>query len=310
MIEIRTDPISKKIVIINDIREHSSKLKREDFATQKCVFCKGNEQSTPMEIDRVSDKKGWSIRVFPNKFPILTLQKFKQLKKGLYESYKGHGKNEVIVLTPKHNKNSTNFDTKKWFSCLKMYKKRFEDNSKLDGIKYVQLYQNEGVMAGASLKHAHAQLLAIPFIPKIIKIEAKSCKEKLCCKMIKKELKSNRLIFKNKEFIAFTNFASRFPYESHIYPFKHIKSIKQLSEQDLYDLAEVIFVLLKSYSKILKPFDFNMVFHNAPKNSDFHFHIEIYPQINKWASVEYGTNIVVNNISPETASKRLRSHLK
>jgi UDPglucose--hexose-1-phosphate uridylyltransferase len=56
--------------------------------------------------------------------------------------------------------------------------------------------------------------------------------------------------------------------------------------------------------------DFNLVVHNAPRNSDYHFHIEFYPKLSKFAGVELGTDISVNTVSPETSAKKLRGALK
>jgi UDPglucose--hexose-1-phosphate uridylyltransferase len=148
------------------------------------------------------------------------------------------------------------------------------------------------------------------FIPEKILVESDSFRKRLCCKMIKKELNSNRLIFKNKDFIMFTNFASRFPYEVHIYPIKHVMSFTVLKDDSLHSLAECIHILMKAYKKFFKRLNFNFVLHNAPKNRDYHFHFEVYPRQNKQGAVETGLNIFVNSVSPEKAAKDLRGVLK
>ncbi len=314
MIQIREDLISKRKVIINETRRLRPPAIEEEGKKKKkkrvlCVFCPGNEHKTPLELSRTGTDKKWSIRVFQNKYPILSLQRYKQLKNGLNKSWKGHGNNEVIVLTPDNYETPFEFNTKKWFEVLKMYQERISQNFLPQEIKHVLLLHNQGPKSGATIGHSHSQLISFPFIPDVIRKEVKSCGEKLCCKMINQELKSNRLVFKNKDFIVFANFASRFPFETHLYPRKHVKSITELSDELIHSLAETIHSLMQVYSKEFKKLDYNFVIHNAPKSSDYHFHIEFYPQINKFAGVEYGVGVNVNNVSPETAAKVLRGML-
>ncbi|VVB75683.1 Uncharacterised protein [Candidatus Tiddalikarchaeum anstoanum] len=311
MIEIRVDPLSKYNVIINETRAFRPEEYVENkIKTTNCLFCAGNENLTPPEISRVGTSKIWSVRVIPNKFPILTLQKFKELSEGVFESYKGHGNNEIIILTPNDDEHTISFPIKKWFECLKVYKERFEANSKLEEVEYVLIFHNEGSKAGASIKHSHSQVVALPFIPHIILNEAEGCSNQVCCNMINEELKSNRLVFKNNDFVVFTNFASRFPYETHIYPLMHTRSISNMTDDVLYKLAEALSVVMKAYSKLFKNMDFNFVLHNAPKNLEYHFHIEIYPQFNKYAGLEYGTGVIVNDVSPENSGPKLREAIK
>ncbi|MBN1923786.1 MAG: hypothetical protein JW791_03430 [Nanoarchaeota archaeon] len=312
MIEIREDLISKRKVIINEtrsLRPHNIQEPDSKKRDRVCVFCPGNEQKTPPELSRTGTEKKWTIRVFPNKYPILTLQRYKQLKNNSFKSWKGHGNNEVIVLTPDNEENPFNFSLSKWFEIIKMYQERISHNFMPQEIKYVLLFHNQGPKSGASISHAHSQLASFPFIPDVIRKEAGSCSKKLCCEMISYELKQNRLVFKNKDFIVFCNYASRFPFETHIYPVKHVKSITLLSDELVHSLSEVLLRLMKVFKKVFGGLDYNFVIHDAPKNKDYHFHIEFYPQILKFAGVEYGADVNVNNISPETAAKILRGVL-
>ncbi len=284
---MRIDPISKREVIISEIRAKRPDEFNEKEHTKKdiCVFCPGNEDKTPAELYRVGNKV-WRIRVFPNKFPITECH-------------------EVIVLCRDH-KDPLTFSSKKWEEVFQTYKERFSANKCNN--KYILIFHNNGAKAGASISHPHSQLVGFDFIPDIIKKESESCKEKLCCEMIKKESRSKKKIYSNKEFIAFTNYASRFPYEVHIYPKKHIKSIDEVKDMGL--LAEVMEKVMKAYKRLFKSLDFNFVLHNAPKEMDYHFHIEIYPRIKSDAGVEYGTDVGVNIVKPETAANYLKEAIQ
>ncbi len=310
MIEIREDPITKDKVIINETRNFRPKKYEKEKVKGKekkeCFFCRSNEKLTPPTIYR--DKKEWTIRSFENKFPILNLQKFKQLKKGFYNSWKGHGFSEVFVTTQKHNEYVFDFSASKWADIIYALNDRVEELEKLEDIKYVLVFHNHGKEGGASIKHSHFQILAMPIIPPVIKKESEVIKDKKCgfCKLVNKELSENRIVFKNEDFVAFTNYASKFPYEVHIYSIEHIKNLQSLDEEQIFQLSECLNKVFNGYKKIFNNLSINSCFHISPKNKNFHMHIEIYPRINKFAGVELGAEVYVNTKSPEKAAKELR----
>jgi UDPglucose--hexose-1-phosphate uridylyltransferase len=184
---------------------------------------------------------------------------------------------------------------------LKVYKKRtaelFQDR------EYVQIFKNHGPNAGTSLVHSHTQLGAIDFIPPIIEDEIRnSTNEQGCeyCKIIEKEKNSDREIAETDSFVSFCPYAPRFNFESWIFPKKHIKSIVELNDEQLYELATIIKKIILKLAELNA--SYNMVLHCAPRGKDLHFHIEILPRIAKHAGMELGTGVIINSISPEDAA--------
>ena len=83
--ELRRDPISGRWVIISSARgkRPAVAMPRQEEELQevreRCPFCYGNEQKTPPEVlaYRVNgghNQAGWSLRVIPNKFPVLGIE--------------------------------------------------------------------------------------------------------------------------------------------------------------------------------------------------------------------------------------------
>ena len=66
---------------------------------------------------------------------------------------------------------------------------------------------------------------------------AKKYKKCAYCEIIKLESKSKRKIFETKNVIAIAPFASRFNYEAWIFTKQHKKTMEELEENELYDLA-------------------------------------------------------------------------
>ena len=122
MSELRHDPLSKRWVIIATERSR----RPEDFLPSPapfpepkfCPFCPGSEDKTPPEITAirphgsVPNGPGWEARVFPNKYPALTIEgDIDRRGVGMYDRMRGIGAHEVIVESPRHEEHLADMDT-------------------------------------------------------------------------------------------------------------------------------------------------------------------------------------------------------
>lgn len=274
-----------------------------------CFFCPGNEHITPGEIGRVGYKNSWKIRWFPNKFPAVELkgtQKLKAKSKFLVEG-KTYGTHEIIVETPDHKKQLADLSIEHIKEVLDVYILRIKALSMLNWVKYVSVFKNHGSLAGTSLVHSHTQVAALHILPEEVMNEAKaSGKFKACpyCSIIKLESKSNRKIIENKSVIAFAPFASRFNFEAWLFPKRHVKSITDMYDNELYDMASALKKILMKLKE--KNVSYNFFLHYAPKGKSLHFHIEITPRIAKWGGFELSTGAIINSVMPEDAARFYR----
>lgn len=308
MIELRKDYVLDRwsyIALGRGKRPQETELNSGNADASTCYFCPGNENLTPPEIGRIADGDAWSVRWFANKFPAVD----PELARGFDDSNgfcvkgQGFGYHEVIVETPDHTKQLANLSQGEIKNVLKTYAGRMADLSRRDGVRYVQIFKNSGAQAGTSIAHSHSQIIAGSLVPRSVleKIEAAK-RFDACpyCDVIKEEEKSERLICKNENFIAFASFAPRFNYEVMIFPKKHIGNITEVGEGEFDDFAEVMQKVLSKLGGINAPY--NMYLHYAPEGEDLHFHIEITPRINTWAGFELATESFVITTSPEEAA--------
>ena len=306
MNEIRKDYILERYVIIaTDRAKRPAQFIKQKQKTTKgtCFFCPGNEHLTPPEIDRIEKNNKWLIRCFPNKFAATTTKGNPKIKtKGLVHA-DAFGKHEVISETPNHKQQLSDLPIIHIKLVLEMYTRRLLNLSKIDGIKFVSIFKNKGKEAGASLPHAHTQIIAYNKVPILIQEEIKaSKKEGKCqyCLIIRKEKKSKRIIKENKNFISFTPYASRFPFEAWIFLKKHKTSITDLNKNELIDLARQLKSILSKLKKLNAPYNFYI--HYAPGRTDLHFHIEIAPRLSTFGGFEFSTDTIINVMSPEKAA--------
>ena len=320
MSELRRDPVTRKLVIMAKAR------RRRLLQKQKCPFCEGHEEETPPEIYALRPKAsrpnspGWHVRVIPNKYPALSLEKnFAKISTGLFERLTGSGAHELIVEAPKHVTDFGALPIVQICRVIRVYKARLRA---LRGeFKYLLLFKNAGAAAGASLTHVHSQLIALPLIPDVVAQELenaaayyKSRNKCLYCELIRQELKrAERVIEVDKHFVVLAPFASRFPFECHILPRRHSHDFTKLSERQTLSLAQTLKRTLLRLKQALGNPAFNWVLHTAlPARANeikrsFHWRWEILPRTTQPAGLEFGSGIYVNPVAPEEAAEILIS---
>jgi len=340
MPELRKDMLTGRWVIISTERSRrpddfhspaSAEIRRENLAF--CPFCPGNEAKTPPEVYSIRndgsepDQPGWKARVVPNKFPALKPGPLPPRKtRGSYQWMEGVGVHEVVIENPDHNLEMADLPLDHLADILGIYRQRTVAIEQQFHYQYVQIFKNKGREAGASLSHPHSQIIATPIVPKRIKEEIygaerlfrNSYRECAICRMLREELQSGeRLVFNNDSFVAITPFASRFPFEMAIIPRRHSAFFRQISDEEIVALAEVLKEALNRLKTELSDPPFNLVFHQAPNplvaekawpGIDFyyHWHLEILPILTKVAGFELGTGFYINPMPPESAAEYLR----
>ena len=336
MPELRKDPVIGMWVIIateRAKRPSDFKVTPEVRRPGPCFFCEGHESETPPEIfalrenGSAPDGPGWQVRVVPNKYPALRIEGgLGREGVGMCDMMSGVGAHEVIIETPDHDKTLVDLDEFHISKILWVYTQRIADLGKDDRFKYVLIFKNQGAAAGASLQHAHSQLIATPVTPKRVKEELIGAQayynyKQRCifCDYIKQETRlfSERLIMQTESFVALSPFAARFPFETWILPKRHACDFTYIEGREFGDLANVLCTVLGKMRVALNDPPFNYILHTAPFRRprpgywatieyDFHWHIEIIPRLTKMAGFEWGSGFYINPTSPEVAAQVLR----
>jgi UDPglucose--hexose-1-phosphate uridylyltransferase len=125
-----------------------------------------------------------------------------------------------------------------------------------------------------------------------------------------------RLVWQNETFAAIVPFFARYPYEVWVAPKRHIPSLKEMTESELDDLAQILHVVTKKYDGL---FGFSMPYilamHQRPTLPGYEFswfHVEFYPpyrtetKLKYLAGSEAGAGAFINDTLPEETAKRLR----
>ncbi|MDD5595128.1 MAG: galactose-1-phosphate uridylyltransferase [Candidatus Omnitrophica bacterium] len=330
MSELRRDPIVGRWVIVDT--DHPNKP--EDFEYEQyipkggvCPFCYGNEAMTPPEIDCFRDPSttantpGWQVRVVPNKFPALQIEgELDRRGIGIYDMSNGVGAHEVLIETPYHHKDISDLSNPEVENILQMWCRRAIDLTKDKRFKYIMLFRNYGKAAGASLEHPHTQMVALPMVPKNVAEEIKGAENYfdyrercIFCDIIRQETQEKeRIIFENKNFIAFCPFVSRFPFEIWIIPKKHAGYFCHMPAEEIPALATILIETITRVKKVFVNLSYNFILHSSPVNGEsgpeyYHWHIEFMPKLMRTAGFEWGSGFYLDPTSPELAVKYLKN---
>jgi UDPglucose--hexose-1-phosphate uridylyltransferase len=298
--QIRRSYLGDKVVIITPGRQ----LRPRDIVSKmksgkpdkECPFCPELLKRDNTIVDRLG-RSGHQVISLKNLFPALTP-----------DNPEAYGFQEVIVDVPDHGRDLADFSESEIINLLNMYARRSQALAKLPKINYILCFKNQGAAAGASLAHAHSQVFASAITPPDLKKEARLAgaycqKSHSCvyCDILKKEARSERLIFSDRYIVAFAPFASEYHYEAWIFPRRHIDNITLASANELQSLARA----LKLIAGKLKVLDlpFNYFLHNVISNNNQHLYIKIQPRDNIRAGVELGSGFIINSVPPETAAE-------
>ncbi len=328
MDQLRRDPVVGRWVIVFTDKPHlpkDFKVEPEQKRKGPCPFCYGHETMTPPEIQAHregatrANSPGWSTRVVPNKFPALRIEgELERQGVGMFDMSNGVGAHEVIVETPDHSKSLADLLDHEVEKVVWAYRDRSVDLHGDKRFRYIMIFKNQGYTAGASLAHSHSQLIALPMVPKNVKEELFGAnryyeyRERcIFCDMITQEKEeSERLICENSRFLAFSPFASRFPFETWILPKEHHSDFSFIRTEDVVELARILKEVLLRMKYVLHDPPYNFIVHTAPieqkETEDYHWHIEIMPKLMRIAGFEWGSGFYINPTPPEIAAQYLR----
>ena len=336
MNELRKDPLLNKwVAVLSDSKPPEYYLKKINSncdspvkEEESCILCQGREHETPEELFSIRDNpyQFWHTRVIPRHNPILGIEgELGRRAVGIYDKMNSIGANEIIVESPLHNKPPEDMGIEQMIRIIRTYLHRVSDLEKDPRFRYTLIYKDCGKLSGELYEHPHSQVVATPVIPKGIKDELDGAKayyyyKERCvfCDIMNEERTiGKRIILDTEGFIVFTPFAPRFPFECWVMPKKHNCAFQEISDKEIEDLGFVLIKTLKSLKAVLNNPPYSYVVHTAPNRmprrnhwhtlgDDFHWHIEIMPNLAAISSFERTSEFYILTTSPEDAAMHLR----
>ncbi|OGD60955.1 galactose-1-phosphate uridylyltransferase [Candidatus Berkelbacteria bacterium RIFCSPLOWO2_01_FULL_50_28] len=284
-----------------------------------CPFCLGG----PAYKQVLRDYESEDFYTIPNAFPAFLedptscSHRTYHVEDDFYSARPSTGGHDVIV-SKHHDEQLFDFRQSTWEAMLLMAKRRYIYWRHDCNTSYAMLIYNQGARAGASIFHPHAQLMASNIIPNQVSREihgAQSYFEQngscVFCDLVTHEIKEKaRVVAATDNFIAFTFYAARFPFETWVMPKGHSACFETQSATQLRELAGLMKDVIGKLGLTLKRPSLNFYIHDLPstvENADYyHWHIEITPRVTHYGGYELGSGVIIDVMSPEVAAKYLK----
>lgn len=334
MPELRKDPIVGRWVIIATERarrpgnfiDPSSFVSSLEYHETDCPFCEPKEK---IIYSTSHNGSPWDVCVLPFQESFLsTKQDIEHKRNGLYEIFNGFGVHEIVVESKEHIANMADLSEEQIQTVFKTYAERIKELEKNKNLQYVLPYKNysqnkESRMSG----HSRSHIIATPVNPVRINDKLTGARryfniKKTCvyCDLYKQEIRDKaRIVMETEHFVAFVPFAARFLFETWIVPKAHHCDYVEGVKGKEADLAKIMKSLLKKFKDGLDDPAYNYVIHTAPFRrkqlndnrwgsieEDFHWYIELMPQLTLTAGFEKGTGFYICTVPPEMMASYLR----
>ena len=333
MPELRKDPLLGCWVVYAPER----KQRPRDFAVgvpgekPGKAFQWGGESLTPPEVlafrppGLPANGPGWRVRVVPNRFPALRVEgELTAAAAGLCDWMNGIGAHEVIIETPRPGLALEDQPVEGITEVLQAFQGRMLDLARDSRFRAIQVFKNVGVLAGATLRHPHSQLVALPIVPRGLQDRLDAARlhyqakgRNLFADLVQTERNDGtRLVWENAGFTAFCPYASRFPFEVRIVPKRQNPHFPQCDDRELALAADMLKNVLQRLAAGLGTPDYNLLLHTAPLPGpadsptlglDFRWHLEVLPRLGGMGGFELATGSYINPTLPEEAAAFLRA---
>jgi UDPglucose--hexose-1-phosphate uridylyltransferase len=280
-------------------------------------FAPGHEDQTAPEVFAVRDDgsapdtPGWTVRVVPNLYPVLTRDApdpEPDAARDLFWAGPARGAHEVIVNAPEPATSLADLAPAQLAAAVEVWRERMRVHG---DAACLHLLVNEG--AGASQPHTHAQLLALDFVPADIARErerfgayaTRTMGANLLSDLVQQEVRRReRIVAIDSEAVLLSAYAARTPYAMTLAP----RAPRMRFEDDGPTGAALLQDGLRRLGRALGAMPpLNLWVRTAPRGAEhWCWRIDILPRLFGLGGIELGTGIDVNPVSPEAAAAALR----
>lgn len=336
MSELRWDPLDRTWTLIatergrrpSDFIPCDRRVASHERAP--CPFClvlAGHGPSTRIAERRTA---GDGVLVLANRFPALAVEAPTERRQvGPYDLMSGVGAHEVVVETRHHQLGFRTLPPEQIAAVLLTWRDRIADLQRDRRIQHVEVFKNDGPGAGATLEHAHSQIIATPIRPPRLMRQIKAAKNHwhlkercLVCDIVAFETEAGtRVIDSEGDFMSWCPYAGRWPFEIEITSRRHSAYFSVITEDQALSVARLVSRAMRALDTALRGADINLCLSLTPSTQSFtrgrdgleqieqfwHWRLELIPRLLPLGGFELGTDLIINPTAPEAAAAHLRS---
>jgi UDPglucose--hexose-1-phosphate uridylyltransferase len=289
-----------------------------------CYMCPGNVRATGV---RNPDYAGTFI--FDNDYPALLPETAEGGTNvdgaGLLVARTERGICRVVCFSPRHDLTVAGMETVDLRQVVDVWADQYEQLGGLPFINHVQIFENRGVLMGASNPHPHCQIWANANLPNepakeqsaLGDYQAANHSCLLCDYLALEEKQAERMVLGDRHFSVLVPFWAIWPFETLLLSKRHVTGLNELNDDERDSLAAILKRLSTRYDHLFEiSFPYSMGFHQRPTDgephSEWHLHAHFYPPLLRSATVrKYMVGYEMlgtpqRDITAEAAADRLR----
>ena len=326
----RLNPLTREWVLVSPHRtQRPWRGQVEELSTETqpaydpgCYMCPGNTRA-----GGIRNPEYPTTFLFDNDYPAVLLDTpaTSLNETSLLEAHGESGVCRVACFSPRHDLTLARMSRAEIRLVVDLWTAQYQELGGLSSINYVQIFENRGVMMGASNPHPHCQIWASASVPNEPSKEQlsqikhlKSHGSCLLCDYLRLERAAGeRMIFENRHFSVLVPFWAVWPFETMVLPRAHLEAMSELSAEQSDALSDVLKRLTMRYDHLFDvAFPYSMGFHQRPTagqlHPEWHLHAHFYPPLLRSATIRkfmVGYEMLgtpQRDITAERAAARLR----
>jgi UDPglucose--hexose-1-phosphate uridylyltransferase len=257
-----------------------------------CPFCRGNERETPPEVARLGggerDAPGWSLRVVPNKYPIVG--------DGVA------GAHEVVIFSPAHDADLGALPESSAAADVLLALRDRARFHLAHGCRYTQAFVNQGKAAGASIEHPHAQLVALDLVPPRARLRLDRFTPKAFT-----DDQVHGIV--DGAVVAWCPPASPMPFTVRLALADGGARFDEADDDATRAVGIALRDAIARMRSVLGDVAYNVMIETAPRDhaGPFRWWVDLVPRISVAAGFEVATGLSVNIVAPADAAAALRA---
>jgi len=287
-----------------------------------CYLCPGNARANG---ERNPDYA--TTYAFDNDFPALLAGADAPMpaRDDLFVTEPQSGRCRVVCFSPRHDLTLAQMDTAGIRSVVDTWTEETERLARVDGIRYVQVFENKGAAMGCSNPHPHCQIWAsatVPHVPArklaMQRRYAERHRRDLLGDYLARELEmGDRVVCRNEAWAVVVPFWAVWPFETMVIPVRMVDDLRALTGDERDQLADILRRLTVRYDNLFRcSFPYSMGWHGRPADGLDHpgcrLHAVYFPPLLRSAAVRKFlvgyemTGEPQRDLTAETAAARLR----
>lgn len=230
------------------------------------------------------------------------------------------GEAYVVIYSRDHQRSFIQLSVDEVYEVTRLWRDLYSDLAQ----RYasVMIFENSGEAIGQTQHHPHGQAYALAVLPPILerKLETVVQEDKAghgCpfCRVQRELSEQHFEVAANPTWQALLPPYARYPYETHLYPRRHVANLSEMQNEELRDLAALLLDVIRGYNALydgaMAPMPYMLGIHQL-EDARFHLHVEILPvgrapgKLKYAASSESIWGMWTNDSDPAEKARELR----